>query len=226
MSYIDGKGLYLYRSVFILKEFLLFMLFSVFECYSMYFLMFKVFKIDIFHKEIIFSSILMSGISYFVRIDYSFASLDLFLQITLMFLLVWMLFRIHFFYAIVMTITTYQAYATIQIGLYYILSIKKYSHSSVYLLQVISAATIFLIGWVVAQKRLGFDFIPDTPNYRLVLKTKDKILFALTIPALFFLTTTIYVTKKFQEWLILLPVVHGFILIGYLFISYRKDRSE
>ena len=209
-----------------MKEFFLFMLFSVLECYSMYFLMFNVFKIDIFHKEIIFSSILMSGISFFVRVDYSFASLDVFLQITLMFLLVWMLFRIHIFYAIVMTITTYQAYMTIQTGFYYILGFNRPDHLSIYMLQIISAATACSIGWYVAKKRLGFDFIPDTPNYRLTLKTKDKILFLLTIPALFILTATIYITQNFQEWLILLPIVHGFILIGYLFISYRKDRLE
>lgn len=226
MSYIDGRGLYLYRSVFNLKEFLLFMLFSLLECYSMYFLMFKVFKIDIFHKEIIFSSALMSGVSYVLRVDYGVAGWDVAFQITLMFLLVWMLFRIHIFYAIVMTITTYHAYATIQIGLYYILGFNKPNHMSIHVLQVISAATVCLIGWIVAKKRLGFDFIPDTPNYRLTLKTKDKVLFLLTIPALFLLTTTIYVSENLQKWMILLPVVHGFILIGYLFISYRKDRSE
>lgn len=208
-------------------DFFLFMLFSIIECYSMYFLMFKVFKIDIFHKEILFSSVLMSGISYFVREDYGFASLDVILQITLMFLLVWMLFRIHIFYAIVMTITTYLAYMTIQTAIFYIFGFYRPENQiSIFVLQLLTAAAACLIGFIVAKKRLGFDFIPDTPNLRFVMKTKDKVLFALAIPGLILITVTIYVTQNYQQWLILLPILHGFILIGFLFISYRKDRSE
>ncbi len=209
-----------------MNEFLMNVLFSSLECYAMYFLMFKLFKIDIYDKEMIFSSILMSVLSFFIREQYQTPNWDVFFQIVLMFLLVWMLFRIHFFYSIIMTVITFQAYMALQTGFYFILGFHKGSPISIYGLQLVTALVTIGLGWLVKKKRLGFDFIPDSPNYKISLKTKDIILFILTIPAIFFLTSTIYITQNFEDVLILLPVCHGIILISYLFISYRKDRSE
>lgn len=188
--------------------------------------MFKVFKIDIFHKEIIFSSILMSGISYTLRMDYNVAGLDVAIQIILMFLLVWMLFRIHIFYALIMTLITYQAYMLIQTLYYYALGYNSHGFFSIYFLQIMSALTAILIGLYVTKKRKGFDFVPDSPTSKVVIKTREKILFILMLPSIFVMTSTIYITEHLSEIYIIIPFIHAAILFGYVFHSYKKDRSE
>lgn len=192
----------------------------------MYFIMFRLFKIDLFHKEMVFASILMSVISFFLRNVYGFTNSDVFIQIMLMFLLVWMLFRVHYFYSIVMTLTTYQVYMSLQVGLYYTMGYHRDNNLSIYILQIFTVILAIGLGMLIQKKRLGFDFIPDNPNFKLMFTAKDKVLFALTIPALFFLTATIYITENYKQVLYVLPIIHVVILISYLFISYRKDRSE
>ena len=187
--------------------------------------MFKVFKIDIFHKEIIFSSILMSGISYTLRVDYNVAYIDVLVQIILMIVFVWLLFRIHIFYSIIMTIMIYQAYMLIQSIYYYTLGYSLGDTLSIYFLQVISAITVLGIGWFLAKKRRGFDFVPDSPTYKVIIARREKILFILVIPALIILTSTMYFTEHFSNFYVLMPIVYGCILFSYIILSYKKDMA-
>lgn len=78
-------------------DFVLYMVFSVLESSALFYLAFKIFKLDIYPKEIVFAGLIMAFISYTLRNNYGLSKIDVFLQYTLTFLFIWLLFRIHIF---------------------------------------------------------------------------------------------------------------------------------
>ncbi|MGF7048447.1 hypothetical protein J2T13_002955 [Paenibacillus sp. DS2015] len=211
-----------------------YLILSVFETSAMFFLSFKIFKIDLFLKEIIFASLMMGFISYILRNDYQLDQVDIVLQYVLMICFLWLLFRIHIFYAAIMTGMGYQAYLLIQTSLYSIMDRIGISFDnfqaklSVYtlVLQALSALTAILIGIYIGKKRKGFDFVPDKPNGKIYISSRDKILFALNIPSVLILISAIYLANYFPKWFFLESFAYALVLYGYLYISYKKDRSN
>lgn len=213
-------------------DFVLFMIFSGLETFAIFFLAFKIFKIDIYHKEMIFGSLIMGYISYSLRTNYELFQMDIFAQYALMFCFMWLLIRIHPFYASILTGMAFQAYSFIQTSFYYFLNfvIKLPLDSSdsvsanIFILQTVSALAAIGIGIYVGRKRKGFDFVPDKPNMKIKPNTSEIILFVLNLPALFVIAS---VSNFFHsKYFFLIPITYGIILWGYLYVSYKKDRNN
>lgn len=215
-------------------DFLLYLAFSVFETFSLFFLAFKLFKIDLYPKEMVFSSLILGFISYELRINYGWLQIDLMVQFILVVCFMWLLFRIHPFYALIMTGMTYQAYSFTQTLYFYLLNhIPLFSLDfnfitplSLYLLQILSATSVIIIGNYIGNARLGFDFVPDKPTDKVHISSRDKILFALTLPSLLILLSTIYFSDHLTEVYIILPLTYALILYSFLYLSYKKDRGS
>ncbi|WP_313639792.1 hypothetical protein [Paenibacillus sp.] len=213
-------------------DFIFFMVFSGLETYAIFFLAFKIFKIDLYHKEMVFGSFVMGFFSYSLRTNYNLFQLDIFSQYALMLLFMWLLFRIHPFYASILTGMAYQAYSVIQTTLYYFLNfiIKLPLDSSnsvslnIFALQVLSALAAIGIGVYVSRKRKGFDFVPDKPDIKIKPSSSEKILFALNLPALFIITSVSFFFQS--DYFLLIPICYGVILWGYLYLSCKKDRND
>ncbi|CAH1055073.1 hypothetical protein [Paenibacillus pseudetheri] len=213
-------------------DFILFIIFSGLETYAIFFLAFKIFKIDLYHKEMVFASFIMGFFSYSLRTNYDLFQLDIFSQYALMFCFMWLLFRIHPFYASILTGMAYQSYSVIQTSLYYLLkfiaklplTLMNYFSAKVFVLQLLSALTVICIGLYVGHKRIGFDFVPDKPDVKIKTTTNEKILFILNLPALIVITFLSYFVESFFFFLI--PIFYGIILWGYLYLSYKKDRNN
>lgn len=213
-------------------DFILFMVFSGLETYAIYYLAFRIFKIDLYHKEMVFGSFVMGFFSYSLRTNYELFQLDILSQYALMFCFMWLLFRIHPFYASILTGMAYQAYSVIQTSLYYFLNfvIKLPLDSSdsvsinIMVLQVTSALTAMCIGAYVGRKRKGFDFVPDKPDIKIKPSSSEKILFALNLPALFIIASVSFFFQS--KYFVLIPICYGLILWGYLYLSCKKDRAD
>ncbi|OMD83791.1 hypothetical protein BSK49_23450 [Paenibacillus odorifer] len=213
-------------------DFILFMIFSILETYAMFFLAFKIFKIDLYHKEMVFASFIMGFCSYTIRINYGMFPLDIFSQYALMFCFMWMLFRIHPFYASILTGMTYQAYLVIQTSLMYLLNsviimplnILNPITKNMITMQVLSALTAILIGKYVGHKRIGYDFVPDKPDVKIKPTTNEKILFALNLPTIIVVTSLNYFFES--RFFFIIPFLYGILLWGYLYFSYKKDRNN
>ncbi|WP_213583786.1 hypothetical protein [Paenibacillus sp. J2TS4] len=200
----------------------------------MFYFIFVLFKIDIYPKEMIFASLIMSFISYVLRTVYELPQMDVIVQVLLMFCFIWLLFKIHVFYAAILTGMAYQAYMFIQglyyfimdsaglfdVGLPYILSICTF------VLQTLSAATAIGIGYFLSIKRKGFDFVPDKPSGKIAVKTWEKVLFALNIPSVIIVLLTMYFASNLSTLFFVVPLVNAIILYGYLYFAYKKDRAE
>lgn len=216
-------------------DFMLYMVFSILEAGAMFYLMFKIFKIDLQPKEMLLSAAIMSFVSHTLRVVYELGTVDVAVQFLLMFCFTWMLFRIHVFYAAILTGMVYQAYFVIQTVYYFIFSqaglftseIPVVTHNITYILQLVSAATALFTGWLLAKKRKGFDFVPDKPRGKLHLGRRDAVMLILTLPSFAVVLLTLYLTSSFgQEGYLAVPAVYAALLFGYLILSYQKDWDQ
>lgn len=220
--------------MFGVSDFILFMVFSVMETCAMLFLMFRLFKIDLMLKEMLFASAIMAFVSYTLRAVYDLPSLDVPLQLTLMLAFVWMLFRIHLFYATIMTGVTYQAYFLLQTTYYFLLKIMGtfdtsfpvITNVSTYFLQILSAGSVYAAACWILKKRKGFDFVPDKPKGRLQLRGRDKLLLALSIPSFATVSFTVFLVERLHGFFFIVDGFCAAILFGYLYMAYKRDRSE
>ncbi|BCG60058.1 hypothetical protein PUR_34830 [Paenibacillus sp. URB8-2] len=213
-------------------DFVLFLAFSILETCSMFYMLFRIFKIDLYPKEFIFVGFILGFFSYVLRHDYNLVLVDIAFQYILTFCFLWLLFRIHIFYSTIMTGMAYQAYFLIQ-SLYYLIlnlsnfySLNSFYTISTYILQTVSAITAFLIGRYISKKRKGFDFIPDKPNGKIPIMTREKILFALSLPSILLFPLIYSFATNHLDYFILLPISYGFLLYVYIYFSYKKDRGD
>lgn len=107
-------------------DFSIYMLFSVLETFAMFLLAFRVFKIDLYITEMIFASLIMAFVSFVLRHDYGMVLTDIVIQYLLTFCFLWLLFRLHIFYAAIMTGLTYLSYMLLQSTCYLIMNITGF----------------------------------------------------------------------------------------------------
>lgn len=214
-------------------DFVLYMVFSILETTAMFYLAFKVFKIDVYPKEILFAGALMAFVSYVLRNDYGLILTDVAIQYLLTFCFLWLLFRIHIFYAAIMTGLTYLSYMLIQSTCYFLINFTfltsaepPFMTSSVYILQVISAALTIFIGFYIGKHRKGFDFVPDKQNVKVKIAHREIKIFILSAPSIFFVILMMILTQRYSQFFFLIPVVNFILLYAYLYLSYKKDRTS
>ncbi|OKP84227.1 hypothetical protein A3842_08315 [Paenibacillus sp. P3E] len=214
-------------------EFLLYMVFSVLESSALFYLGFKIFKIDLYPKEIVFAGLIMAVFSYFIRVNNGFAELDVLTQYALVFCFFWLLFRIHIFYSAIMTGMSYLLYMLFQSTFYLLLNSTPIFNLhflgisiGIYFLQLVSALSAFAFGFYIGKKRMGFDFIPDKPNERIIIGSHEKILFSLSFPSIIVVALMIYFFERYSQFFIVVPLFYVVLLFGYLNYSIKKNRGE
>ncbi|MFP4974811.1 hypothetical protein ACE6ED_05340 [Paenibacillus sp. CN-4] len=214
-----------------MQEFILYLAFSVMETFALFYLAFKAFKIDLYVKEMVFASLIMGTFSFVLRHDYGLPQADIILQYLLTVCFLWILFRIHVFYAAIMTGIAYQTYLLIQSFLYLVMKFTGlysdvFSNFIVptYILQFLTAAMIMLLGYLVGVKRKGFDFVPDKPDGKIAITKREKVLFILNIPSILLSPLISYFATNLMHYFIIMPVMYALLLFEYLYLSYKKDR--
>ncbi|MCP3774748.1 hypothetical protein NLX71_15760 [Paenibacillus sp. MZ04-78.2] len=213
-------------------DFILFMVFSIMETSMMYYLMFRLFKFDMYPVSIVFASAVASFFSYTIRNVYEIQSVDIPVQIFLMFMFVWLLFRTHFFYAAIMTCTVYVGYFILQIAYYFLLNgiglfdsrLPIPSAIGTYLLQIATASTALLLGLWIKRNRKGFDFVPHS-QYEVVKMNKINIAFLGLSLLSVSLMSLLYLTNQIIQ-LFYLPLALVLIMYFILYFAYKKDRSD
>ncbi|MEK3878718.1 MULTISPECIES: hypothetical protein [unclassified Paenibacillus] len=214
-------------------DFVLYMVFSILETSAMFYLAFKVFKIDVYPVEMIFASTLMAFVSFVLRNDYEMVLTDVFFQYLLTFCFIWLLFRIHIFYAVSMTGLTYLAYMFIQSSCYLFMKLiglyqvgLPYTSIAVYVLQFISATAAITIGTYIGKKKKGFDFVPDKQNVKVKIEQREIKILILSAPSLIFVILLVILTEKYSQYFFLMPMIYAVLLYAYLYLSYKKDRTH
>ncbi|MEK3716224.1 hypothetical protein [Paenibacillus sp. FSL R7-0333] len=214
-------------------DFVLYMVFSILETSAMFYLAFKVFKIDVYPVEMIFASTIMAFVSFVLRNDYEMVLTDVLFQYLLTFCFMWLLFRIHIFYAVSMTGLTYLAYMFIQSSCYFIMKIIglyipsiPYATIGIYIIQFISALSAIFIGVYIGKKKKGFDFVPDKQNIKVKIETREIKIFILSAPSLIFVVLMVDLAQKYWQYFFLMPMIYAVLLYAYLYLAYKKDRMH
>lgn len=213
-------------------DFSIYMFFSVLETFAMFLLAFRVFKIDLYITEMIFASLIMGFVSFVLRHNYGMALTDAVIQYLLTFCFLWLLFRVHIFYAVIMTGLTYLSYTLLQSICYMVMNFTGFYYLSfpyptmgVNILQVVSASLTILIAHYLNLHRKGFDFVPDKPNERVKIQPHEFIIFALSLPSVLMGIVMIQLSKQYSDFFFLIPLSYASLLYGYLYFSYKKDRK-
>ncbi|WNS44370.1 hypothetical protein [Paenibacillus sp. MMS20-IR301] len=214
-------------------DFILFIVLSIIESSALFYLGFKLFKIDIYSKEIIFAGIIMAFFSYTLRNIYQLPEVDILIQYILIICFLWLLFRIHIFYAFIMTVISYQAYLLVQSMLYLVIDysgIYKLNYptinTGIYLLQILTATATFIISNYISKKRKGFDFIPDKPDAKIMIGKRERFMFILTFPSIIFVMLMLFFAEHLFKFFFIIPLVYALILFGYLYQSDKKNRGD
>jgi len=215
-----------------MSEFALFMVFSIVECLALYYFMFRLFKIDWHLPSVAFASLIGSYTSYTLRISAELPSLDIFVQNALLIAFTSLLFQVPVYYAILMACISFIAYVFVQISLHYILitlipALQHLPSSSVstYTLQAVTALVIFIAGWYIHRKRIGFSFVPH--SFFVPVKIRSYQILLLLLYVLAFLSVPVsYYLFQYGSIYAITPVAISLLLIICLYAAYRRDRKH
>lgn len=164
---------------------LIFLFFSSIEWLALLLLMFAMFKFQLrgYWGQIILTSLAMSLLSHLVFKELDQRILATILQPPFLMLFLWQMFRVHIFYAGLMTIYGYLAYMIIQVSCMYTLDLLGIPLELIpntlptYLFQLGSIAATLLVFYVLHRRRIGYTFVPDNINVPLRMKgLNSKIL--------------------------------------------------
>jgi hypothetical protein len=153
-------------------------------------------------------------------------------QYLLFFLLVWMLFRIQVFYALIISFVAFFGYGLVQVMIVmggtalHWLSLGHIADK--YVIEVATASIYTLIAWTIKKKRIGFNFVPTSMHAR-VKYSKLNIAFLVVIMlAMMALTIVLFTTLGFSSYIdgIYFAVLFGVSVFLVLRLSYVKEWED
>ncbi|NEW05984.1 hypothetical protein GK047_08180 [Paenibacillus sp. SYP-B3998] len=215
-------------------DFLLFMFFGILETYAIYLLAFRFFRFEIDVVSIVFACVIASFISFSLREIYGYAGLDIFVQLILVFLFIWQLFKVHVFYSALLSVTGFITLSIIQTILLMALKLMGFmqdipgSHSpSGYMLQVLTAGCVFLTSYFIQKKRLGFTFVPKSSYSTIAFTASNRMAIGIAMFSLFPLGL-IYLLFNMQadQLFFLIPISLGAVLFALLHWANKRELRD
>jgi len=212
---------------------LLFLLFSTIEFGSAIALTFSIFLFPIRSNlsRIAFSSLFLAQTSYLIRVELDAETYAPIILVAIMFLFIWMILRVQFFYAAIMTVIGYIATAVVQFSLFLIyskifnlftLELSISNHLFSYFMQASSSSLSLLICYYFVKKRIGFTFVPDDMKTIQFRRENFPFVFIIFI-ALIILSTFYYLRDSYSTHFIVLGLLLTLTLIMLLYLAIRKE---
>lgn len=167
-------------------DIIIFTVISSIEYISIMILIFTIFRFQYFHlkPQILFISIALSYVSYSMRTD-DMALVTPFVQLLLLILFLWMIIKVHPFYAIIMGTLGYITYGLLQGGLLYLFSQFPIPLEAMtwpmYGLAILTSSLTICISLWLKRRNLGFSFVPTSDYLRVKLKKQEVYEFMFTI---------------------------------------------
>lgn len=214
-------------------DFIIFNLVSIFENIVVFCLMFALFRFKVkeYFIHIVFASFLMTQFSYYMRTVYDLGSLVPLFSLIMLFLMMWVMFRVPFHYAGIMSLVAFTAYSSIQ-AIFVLFQLYVGTLEAVepftklaYLNQIASAIIALGISATLQRQRIGFTFVPFDVNVR--LSRKKNISFLTILAILIILTGMNYYWFFLKVDHIYLTSTLFFVsLCILLYVSLRKEKLD
>ncbi|PYI57331.1 hypothetical protein [Paenibacillus flagellatus] len=209
----------------------LFLLFSALEWLALIVLTFAMFRFELkgYKWQLLFSSVLLALISYFVFDVLNLRVLATFLQPPIVFIFLWQMFRVQYFYAALMTVYGYLGYLFLQLLLYLIaqsigVSLDEMIPNTLYayITQSISVGATGLLAWFLFRYRIGYIFVPFSEYANVIIKGINFRLLVLILIG--------YAVISFSNYLVFSKGVPVFLLMAMsvilgllLYLAQKKD---
>lgn len=210
-----------------------FLLMSSLEYFAMIALMFAIFRFSFrgFIPHTIFICVLLSYISYTLR-DMGYGEYAPLVQIMFFVVCVNLLYRVHWFYSILMGVVGYQSYVVIQVVVYVLLnkifSILGYDTLStyfVYCLQIISIIVPIMISYFLIRTGWGFTFVPIGDLFKIKLKKLNIVILMITVVLVWIIGFSIQLMYDL-ELFIPVSLLQLVLLIILLYYSGKKETEN
>ncbi|QJD87167.1 hypothetical protein [Cohnella herbarum] len=213
-----------------MSQFLLDVSVNIFEVVAIIVLMLTTFRFSLkgYLTHALIAGTVMAQSSYLLRFVFHLDSVTPLVMLIWFIIFAWLVFRIQLFYALLMVVTSYLSYLTIQAVIILLLQIG-YSMDeitgslvNVKLIQVAgSIITICFAIWL-SKKRIGFSFVPDR-SVKVVLKGVNLLLLAICIVACLFISGVAYI---FINYNFLYSTLSTFLFLSFIllvFLAFRKE---
>ncbi|MFC3769474.1 hypothetical protein [Paenibacillus sp. GCM10012303] len=213
-------------------EALSFMAFSMLEWFSLIILSFTMFKIEIrgFRGQIVFTSFLLSLLSYILIVALDLVGYATFLQPPIVFIFYWQMFRIPAFYAGLIMTNGYLAYIFLTSISYIVLqqlgSILVVPDTTIsFANQSVTALVALLVAYAIHKYRIGYTFVPYYPNSNIKFTKINTRLLLFTIMGYLALTSFnfLYFLGNYTQFIII-PITVSLVLLQYWVL--KKEFSD
>lgn len=211
-------------------EVIRFLLFSSLEWLALFILTFAMFKFPYrgFWGQIILCSVLLSFLSYVLFDVLDLRPLAPVIQLPLVIICTWQVFRVHLFYAALMTTYGYNGYALVQILFIVIMKGFGLTFQEIisppfgYILQYATVGVSIAVGWIIHKRRWGFTFVPDFELIRVDLKGINLwLLLLIVLGHIQFVSYSFLATKSTEAFLL-----SAIVLMLLLYFARKKEYSN
>ncbi|RKN74120.1 hypothetical protein [Paenibacillus ginsengarvi] len=206
-----------------------FLVFSASEWVALIGLMFAMFHFPLsgYRGQILLCSFLLSLLSYLLFDVWELMMLAPMVQLPIVILCVWQIFRVHVFYASVMTTFGYMGYGFVQ-SLYMLVFhfigfsfVEMQTTYAAYVIQLLSIVSSLLIAYLIYKKRLGFSFIPDSVKVKVRMKGENLWLLFLCVLGHINVAMFNYLASKGIYSFLIISVI----LSALLYSAWKREES-
>ncbi|GGD75182.1 hypothetical protein [Paenibacillus nasutitermitis] len=217
-------------------SYVLFVAGSIFEYLSCFLLMFTLFRFR-FKRQImliIIISILMSQVSYFTRLIPEIGELSSYIQLVLFVLVLWILFRVPFYYSIVMNGAGFVSGFAVQ-GLVILslwgsgVTLSNIQGNNLIILatQLLSATILIGICRLIHIKNWGFDYVPTSHRAHVKITGTNAVLLSLIVFSASAACVIAFLMRyHYKDYLIYASALFVITIPLFLYYSLRKDHDD
>jgi hypothetical protein len=178
------------------------------------------------------AAVLMAETSYILRLVFHYDSITPIFMLLWFFIFVWRVFRIHPFFALLMTVTGYLSYLLIQGAIVLLLqtyfTIEQLTTPLLHakLVQFGSSSITIGVAYWLLRRRIGFSFVPDRIDEKIELKGLNLWLLLVCIISCFFISGIAYIFINLNFLSMTLISAFIFSVVILLNIAYRKEMAS
>ncbi|MFC4302378.1 hypothetical protein [Cohnella boryungensis] len=214
-----------------MSQFLLDVGVNVFEVMAIMTLMLATFRFSLkgYIPHVFIAAAVMAQSSYLMRFVFELDSITPLVMLGWFFIFAWLIFRIHPFYALLMVVTSYLIYLTIQSMILLLLrtglDMEQITGSflNVKLIQVAGSAITISIAYGMLRKRIGFSFVPDRSVEKVAVTGVNLVLLLISLIACFFISGVAYIFINYTFLYSTLSTLFLLSVMLLVFLAFRKE---
>ncbi|WP_239618864.1 hypothetical protein [Cohnella mopanensis] len=217
-----------------MSQFLLDVSVNMYETIAMFGLMLAMFRISLrnYIPHTVIASIVMAQTSYLLRFVFHLDSITPLFMLLWFLVFIWMVYRIHFFYVLLIVVSGYLGYLIIQSAMLILLQIEFTMEEitrtllHVKLIQIAGSTLTLGCAYWLLKKRIGFSFVPDRMDEKVEIKGINLLILIVSLIACLFISGVAYIFINVNFLFSTLWTVLLFILLIILNFSLRKEMKS